>query len=137
MSAVLSASVSNVSTVVNSDRILVRGLRLWAHVGVLEHERQRGQWFELELELAADLGAAGRSDALADTLDYSRLITALQHQASSTCCQTLEHYSERMLDLAETLYGPVPIRLELRKCAAPVPGFTGMVAVRRSRHWPA
>ena len=30
--------------------------------------------------------------------------------------------------------GPVPMRLELRKCQAPVPGFTGTVAVRRSRH---
>ena len=118
------------------DRIVVRGLRLWAHVGVLEQERRLGQWFELDLELAVDLAAAGRSDGLADTLDYSRLITALQRQASSTGCQTLEHYSERMLDLAEALYGPVPIRLELRKCAAPVAGFRGLVAVQRSRHWP-
>ena len=116
------------------DRILVRGLRLWAHVGVLEQERAHGQWFELDLELAVDLSAAGRSDALADTLDYSVLITALQAQARSIRCQTLEHYSDRMLELAEQLYGPVPIRLELRKCAAPVPGFTGVVAVRRQRH---
>lgn len=116
------------------DSIVVRGLRLWAHVGVLEQERAHGQWFELDLELAAGLSAAAASDRLADTLDYSQLITALQAQARSVRCQTLEHYSERMLDLAQELYGPVPIRLELRKCAAPVPGFTGVVAVRRSRH---
>jgi 7,8-dihydroneopterin aldolase/epimerase/oxygenase len=122
-----------VSDAPGSDRILVRGLRLWAHVGVLEQERSHGQWFELDLELAVDLGAAGRSDQLTDTLDYSRLITALQEQARSIRCQTLEHYSEQMLELAEQLYGPVPIQLELRKCAAPVPGFTGVVAVRRRR----
>lgn len=116
------------------DSIVVRGLRLWAHVGVLEQERAHGQWFELDLELAAGLSVAAASDRLADTLDYSRLITALQAQARTVRCQTLEHYSERMLDLAQELYGPVPIRLELRKCAAPVPGFTGVVAVRRSRH---
>ena len=115
-------------------RIVVRGLRLWAHVGVLEPERAHGQWFELDLELAVDLTAAVASDRLTDTLDYSRLITALQAQARCIRCQTLEHYSERMLDLAEELYGPVPIRLELRKCAAPVPGFTGVVAVVRERH---
>jgi dihydroneopterin aldolase len=118
------------------DRIVVRGLRLWAHVGVLEPERAHGQWFALDLELATDLAAAAASDQLADTLDYSLLITALQQQARSVRCQTLEHYSERMLDLAQELYGPVPIRLELRKCAAPVPGFRGVVAVRRARHWP-
>lgn len=122
------------------DRILVRGLRIWAHVGVLEFERAEGQWFELDLELALDLAEAGRTDALACTLDYSRLITALQRQARTLQCLTLEHYAERILDqveacAAEQLGGGVPVRLELRKCAAPVPGFSGMVAVRRSRHW--
>jgi len=115
------------------DQILVRGLRLWAHVGVLAHERELGQWFEVDLTLRVDLSAAARRDALADTLDYSQLITALQQQARSIRCQTLEHYSERMLDLAQSLYGPVPIALELRKCNAPVPGFSGVVAVRRQR----
>lgn len=117
----------------SSDQILVRGLRLWAHVGVLVHERERGQWFEVDLTLTVDLSAAARSDNLSDTLDYSQLITALQQQARSIHCQTLEHYSERMLDLAESLYGTVPIALELRKCSAPVPGFGGVVAVRRQR----
>lgn len=115
------------------DQIVVRGLRLWAHVGVFEHERELGQWFEVDLALGMDLAAAARSDALADTLDYGQLITALQQQARSIRCQTLEHYSERMLDLAERLHGPVPITLELRKCRAPVPGFSGVVAVRRQR----
>ncbi|MFM7636165.1 MAG: dihydroneopterin aldolase [Cyanobacteriota bacterium] len=126
-----------------SDRILVRGLRLWAHVGVLPFERAEGQWFELDLELAVDLAAAARSDALQHTLDYSRLITALQRQASELRCLTLEHTSERILELIESCVAEqlgegrqVPVRLELRKCAAPVPGFTGVVAVRRSRHWP-
>ena len=117
-----------------SDAIQVRCLRLCAHVGVLDFERREGQWFELDLELGVDLSAAGCSDALGDTLDYSQLITALQQQARSLICQTLEHYSERILDRIEELYGPVPIRLELRKCQAPVPGFDGVVAVRRSRH---
>lgn len=117
-----------------ADRILVRDLRLWAHVGVLEEERQLGQWFELDLELAVDLAAAGAADALELSLDYSRAITALQRQARTVRCLTLEHYAERILTLLEELYGPVPMRLELRKCRAPVPGFTGTVAVRRSRH---
>ena len=117
-----------------ADRILVRDLRLWAHVGVLEPERRLGQWFELDLELAVDLAAAGAADALELSLDYSRAITALQQQARTVRCLTLEHYAERILTLLEELYGPVPMRLELRKCRAPVPGFTGTVAVRRSRH---
>jgi dihydroneopterin aldolase len=118
-----------------SDRIVVRDLRLWAHVGVLESERQLGQWFELDLELGVDLNAAAAGDDLAASLDYSRAIKALQRQASEVQVQTLEHYSELMFDCLEELYGPVPMQLELRKCRAPVPGFGGRVAVRRKRHW--
>ena len=116
------------------DQIVVRGLRLWAHVGVLEHERQLGQWFELDLELGWDLSAAAAADDLSATLDYSRAITALQHQARTICCLTIEQWSERILQLLEELYGPVPMAMELRKCRAPVPGFSGIVAVRRRRH---
>jgi 7,8-dihydroneopterin aldolase/epimerase/oxygenase len=118
----------------SDDRILVRGLRLWAHVGVLEQERQLGQWFELDLELGWDLAAAAAGDDLSATLDYSLAIKALQRQAGEIRCLTLEHWSERILQLLEQLYGPVPMALELRKCAAPVPGFGGTVAVRRQRH---
>jgi dihydroneopterin aldolase len=124
-----------VSDVAGGDRIVVRGLRLWAHVGVLDFERAEGQWFELDLRLGFDLTPAGRSDALADTLDYSQLITALQRQARTLRCHTLEHYSERILDLVAELYGLVPVCLELRKCQAPVFGFSGIVAVRRSRRF--
>ncbi|UPM50366.1 dihydroneopterin aldolase [Synechococcus sp. A10-1-5-1] len=117
-----------------SDRILVRDLRLWAHVGVLPHERATGQWFELDIHLGWDLSAAAASDDVGETLDYSRAIQALQRQATQLRCQTLEHWSELILDLLEDLYGPVPMAIELRKCQAPVPGFGGQVGVRRSRH---
>lgn len=119
----------------SADRVVVRGLRLWAHVGVLEHERQMGQWFELDFSLVWDLTAAAVADDLSQTLDYSRAIQALQLQARGLRCLTLEHWSDRILQVLEDLYGPVPIWLELRKCQAPVPGFSGIVAVQRSRRW--
>lgn len=117
------------------DRIVVRGLRLWAHVGVLEAERQLGQWFELDLELVWNVAAAAADDDLTRSLDYSRAIVALQLQARTIRCLTLEHWSERIFLLLEQLYGAMPMALELRKCQAPVPGFSGTVALRRRRRW--
>ncbi len=118
----------------SGDAIHVRGLRLWAHVGVLERERQLGQWFELDLSLWHDLGPAGRSDDLGLSLDYGCAITALQALSRELRCLTLEHYAERLMDRLEQLYGPVPQRIELTKCAAPLPGFGGRVSVERWRH---
>jgi len=119
------------------DYVVVRGLRLWAHVGVLEHERQMGQWFELDFSLGCNLSAAAAEDGLEQSLDYSLAIQALQLDASRVRCLTLEHWSDKIFEVLEDLYGSVPIWLELRKCQAPVPGFCGIVAVQRSRRWPS
>ena len=116
------------------DAIHVRDLRLWAHVGVLEHERRDGQWFSVDLTLNLDLSRAAKHDDLSASLDYSETIKALQRLAGEVRCLTIEHFSEQMLDRLENLHGPVPIWLRLSKCAAPVPGFTGRVAVERRRH---
>lgn len=118
------------------DVIAVDGLRLWAHVGVLERERREGQWFAVAFRIGTDLSTAARSDELDDSHDYTLAITALRRQARTIRCRTLEHYSERMLDLLEDLYGAVPLVLELVKCRPPIAGFCGTVAVRRSRRWP-
>ena len=119
------------------DYVVVRGLRLWAHVGVLGHERQMGQWFELDFSLGCNLSAAAAADGLEQSLDYSLAIQALQLDASRVRCLTLEHWSDKIFEVLEDLYGSVPIWLELRKCQAPVPGFCGIVAVQRSRRWPS
>lgn len=118
------------------DAVHVQGLRLWAHVGVLEQERALGQWFELEFWLGGDLSVAAAADDLASSFDYAEAIEALRQLSSTLRCLTLEHYSERILALLEELHGPIPIRLELRKCRAPIPGFDGRVSVCRRRRWP-
>ena len=117
-----------------NDAIHVKGLRLWAHVGVLEQERRDGQWFSLDISLWTDLSAAAADDDLASSLDYSLAIRSLQALAREIRCLTIEHFSDRVLDCLEQLYGPVPVLLTLSKCAAPVPGFDGVVAVERIRH---
>ncbi len=116
------------------DCIGVRELRLWAHVGVLDHERRDGQWFSVDFSVQLDLTAAAVADDLSRSLDYSVAIQALQALSQKVCCLTIEHFSEQMLDRLETLYGPMPMWLRLSKCAAPVPGFNGRVFVERSRH---
>jgi|TARA_B100001758_G_scaffold177739_1_gene154524 dihydroneopterin aldolase len=117
------------------DALHISDLRVWAHVGVLDHERRDGQWFSLDLSMWLDLDDAARNDDLSRSADYSLAVQAVQSLANSLQCQTIEHFSERVLALLEELYGPVPMRVLLRKCAAPIPGFGGTVAVERHRHW--
>jgi dihydroneopterin aldolase len=59
---------------VSRDRIEVRGLRIVATHGVLPHERDTPQPFELDLDLEFDAAPAGRSDRLEDTVDYGAVV---------------------------------------------------------------
>ena len=118
------------------DIIRVDNLRLWSHVGVLDHEREHGQWFRVDLELHLDLSASASADSLAATADYSLGVRALQRLAAEIRCHTLEHFSERMFEELEAIYGALPMQLRLRKCHAPIPGFAGTVSLERWRRKP-
>ena len=119
------------------DVIRVDDLRLWAHVGVLEHERRDGQWFRLDLALYLDFSGAAASDALEATADYSLAVTALQGLAAEIRCETIEHFSERVFEALESLYGTLPMHLRLCKCSPPIAGFTGTVSIERWRNRPS
>ncbi len=119
---------------VNRGAIHVKDINLWAHVGVLEEERLLGQRFIVDFSLWFDLDCAAQNDDISATHDYSIAIRALNELSSEICCQTIEYFSEKILDLLEELYGPIPMRVILKKCNPPVSGFIGNVSVDRSRN---
>ena len=54
-----------------SDRIRIQGVAGKGFHGVLPEERKTGQQFVVDIELSISLAAAGASDDLSDTVDYS------------------------------------------------------------------
>lgn len=115
------------------DAIHVEGLKVWARVGVLPEERSLGQWFVVDLTIWFDLVPAGRSDDLSLSVDYSQAIAAIQACAQQVVCHTVECFSETILDRVGEICGPGPVRLLLRKCHPPIPGFDGSISVERWR----
>jgi len=113
------------------DLILIRSLRIWAHVGFHPFERELGQWFELDLDIEIGLDDASSFDELSYTIDYSSVIKAIQKKSRSAHCLTIERLSLEIRDLVWSAYGVVPLVIELRKCNPPIAGFGGNVAVRR------
>ena len=102
---------------------------------MLEHEKIFGQEFLLDFSLWLDMDKAAKEDDLSATADYGLAISALQDLASKLNCNTIEHFSELTLDCLESLYGSIPMQVYLRKCSAPVPGFSGTVGIERRRHF--
>ncbi|MCH8563370.1 2-amino-4-hydroxy-6-hydroxymethyldihydropteridine diphosphokinase [Nesterenkonia sp. YGD6] len=62
------------------DTIRLTGLTATGHHGVFDFEKREGQIFRVDAELTVDFRAAGRSDALADTVSYVE-IAELIHAA--------------------------------------------------------
>ena len=114
--------------------IHVKSLNLWSHVGVLDHERLLGQSFLFDFTVWIDLESAAVNDDLSKTADYSLAIKSIQQLSMEINCLTIEHFSERILEKFEALYGDVPIQITLEKCSPPIDGFNGSVSITRSRN---
>ncbi len=56
-----------------TDRIVLDGMAFRAIHGVNPEEQVTPQRFEVDVELALDLGPAGRTDDLEQTIDYGRV----------------------------------------------------------------
>lgn len=119
-----------------TDCIELRGLRVVATCGVLPEEQARRQPFEIDLDLRADLGDAGRRDDLAATVDYGAVCDAIATLVAVERFALMEALAER---IAQDLLTAHPLLAEVevvvRKLRPPVAHdlATSGVRVRRSR----
>ena len=114
--------------------IIIRQLKIWAHVGVLKWERELGQWFELDLWLFYDFSSAALTDQIEHTINYADVINTIRKLSELINCNTIEYFSEQIFEVLEAKFGIFPMELELKKCDAPIPAFNGVVSVKRSRN---
>jgi dihydroneopterin aldolase len=104
------------------DRIELRGLQALGTHGVLVEEKERAQPFEVDLVLELDLRPPGRTDALADTVDYGSLAAAVEAVIAGPHVDLLEHLADRIA-AAAAVEAPdaVTLTVTVRKLRPPVP----------------
>ena len=117
------------------DRIELHDLRAMGTHGVLPEERARRQPFGVDVDIAADLGAAGRSDDLTDTIDYGQVAEAVAAEIEGEHADLLEHLAERIAQrvLAVAAGRATSVTVTLRKLRPPIPVHAASVAVRITR----
>ena len=114
-----------------ADRVSLLGMVLRTTIGFNPGERTAPRDLEADVRLAVDLRAAGRSDDLADTIDYASLAERLRAVAAASSFRLLEALAEALA--AEALADPRVAEAEvaLRKPGA-VPGALAEVRIVRS-----
>lgn len=101
-----------------SDQVFLQGLRVSAVMGVYEWEQQAPRELLLNLALEMDLRPAGRSDELADAVDYAAVAELAQQVADSARWNLLERYAEVLLARLLEAYPLSAVTLELHKPGA-------------------
>ena len=110
--------------------ILVTGLEVLGTHGVLPEEQTRAQPFGVDLELEVDLGPAGASDDLADTIDYAAVIAVATRIVETERFQLLERLAARIAEACREDERVSAVTVTVRKLRPPVPASLDHVGVR-------
>jgi dihydroneopterin aldolase len=113
--------------------IVIAGLRELGVHGVLPEEQARPQPFEVDIELTVDLEAAGESDALDDTVDYSAVAEAVSRVVASERYHLLERLATRIAEVCGVDDRVTSVSVTVRKLHPPVRAMVDYVAVRIER----
>ncbi len=104
-----------------SDRIVLKGLQVFARHGVLPEEKKLGQRFALDVTAFVDLRPAGTSDDYRHTVCYDALTKRVLETVTARRFYLIEAAAEAV---AEALFGAFPaierVVVEIRKPSAAI-----------------
>jgi dihydroneopterin aldolase len=119
-----------------TDLIALTGLRVRGHHGVYDHERRDGQEFVVDLTVHVDLAEAGRTDRLADTLDYGALARDAAEVVAGPAYDLIESVAARIAERTLAADSRITaVEVTVHKPSAPIPlSFADVaVTIRRDR----
>lgn len=117
------------------DRIAVTGIRVRAHHGVFDFEREAGQEFVIDVSVAVDLAAAASGDDLDRTVHYGVLAEAVAAAVERDPVDLIETVAERVAGVALGFPAVEEVEVTVHKPQAPiaVPFTDVSVTIVRSR----
>ncbi len=116
-----------------SDRICLRGLRVYGFHGVLDAERTQGQDFLIDADLELDLAPAAGSDDIKDTVHYGQLVEALAAVVSGEPVHLIETLASRLADTCLLDSRVNAVTVTVHKPQAPIAATFADVSVTVAR----
>lgn len=103
------------------DKILIKGLKLFAYHGVNPEEKENGQDFIFDIELYVNMNKACHSDNVEDTVSYAKVVKTVRRVFTAQKYDLLERCAEVTAQAILDEYSEVlRIDLTLKKPQAPV-----------------
>lgn len=115
--------------------IELHGIELHGFHGVLEHERQEGQRFLIDLELDLADATAAETDRIEDAVDYRDVVATVVELSDARAYHLLEAFATAIADTLVERFPLTRARVRVRKpdvvLARPV-GHAAVVVERRA-----
>ncbi len=115
-----------------ADRILLEGIEVPAALGVSAAERAMRRPVLLDLEIGFDLRASGRSDELADTINYQTIYDVVAEVAGGREHNLVEALGERIAAALFERFEIAWLTIAVRK-SKPIAGVLDFVGIRMTR----
>jgi dihydroneopterin aldolase len=116
------------------DKILLKNITLYAHLGVKRKEREARQKVALDVELSLDLEEAARIDDLERTVDYEKVYDLIKERIEAKKYHLLEALAQ---DIAQEILKNFKIDevlIQARKPQVKLTGPLDYAAVEITRH---
>ena len=115
------------------DIIFLSEVKLETKLGVPAWERMLPQTIIVDIEIGFDLRAAGKSDAINDTIDYGAVVTRLRETLNIHSFQLVEALAEHLCQLIISEFNALNVKIRVAKPGI-MPGLKALgVMIERSR----
>jgi 7,8-dihydroneopterin aldolase/epimerase/oxygenase len=116
-------------------RIALEGLEFHAFHGVYPHERESGNFFEVDISVETDFTAAAREDDLSGTVNYEVLFRIVKEEMDEPS-KLLETVAENIVShIFDSLPTVTDVELKISKLNPPIGGKcrSSSISVRKKR----
>lgn len=114
------------------DRVSLKGMTFYAHVGHTEDERRVGTHIEVDVDLFLDLAAAAKGDDIRKTVNYAAVHAAVQEAVQSRPFHLLETLAAEAAARAKA-FGAKRVVVRVRKERPPITGHVACAEVEVKR----
>ena len=97
------------------DVIFLHEYKLELVIGIYEWERHQSQTIQLDIEIGLPAGRAGETDQIADTIDYGKVVLAIEASVKQKHFDLLEALAEHIAQLIRTDFKSPWVRIRLTK----------------------
>lgn len=101
------------------DKLSVHGIELWARVGCTDAERAFPQRLEMDVVMEMSLAEAGRTDSLAESVDYAQVVERVEALIEPREFRLAETVAEVTADFLLRAFKVDAVVVRVRKKALP------------------